>query len=122
MSILALRLKKARIRAGLKQVQVYEKTGINNKTLSGYENGVSEPDAKTLRKLAELYEVSIDWLMDNDEHGFVVPESDFDNFVKLMEEQYNVNLSDDLVLHTSLRQLVEAVARAKSQHTLLLHG
>lgn len=63
MSIMAKRLRDARERKNLKQTQVKALTGINNKTLSGYENGVSEPDLETLNKLAELYEVSVDWLM-----------------------------------------------------------
>lgn len=62
MSYLGERLRKARERKGLKQVQVHEKTGINNKTLSRYESGGSEPDVETLKTLAELYEVSLDWL------------------------------------------------------------
>ena len=38
----ALRL--ARERRGLTQTQVMNLTGINNKTLSGYENNIAEPD------------------------------------------------------------------------------
>lgn len=63
MSILGERLKIARERKKLKQTQVKEKTGINNKTLSGWENGLSEPDSDSLRILANLYEVSTDWLL-----------------------------------------------------------
>lgn len=62
MSTVGERLRRARKNKGLKQTQVKERTGINNKTLSGYENGVSEPDLDTLKILADLYEVSIDWL------------------------------------------------------------
>lgn len=57
------RLRKARDDKGFSQVQVMEHTNINNKTLSGYENGVSEPDLDTLTTLANLYEVSIDDLV-----------------------------------------------------------
>lgn len=65
MSITSERLRLARIKKGLKQTQVKEKTGINNKTLSGYENNIAEPDLKTLKTLAELYEVSVEWLVGN---------------------------------------------------------
>ena len=51
----ALRL--AREKRGLTQKQVMAMTGINNKTLSGYENGVAEPDLTTLRTLLKLYGV-----------------------------------------------------------------
>lgn len=63
MSTLGERLKIARERTGLKQTQVKERTNINNKTLSGYENNVSEPDRTTLITLANLYDVSFEWLM-----------------------------------------------------------
>ena len=47
----------------LSQVKVMELTGINNKTLSGYENGISEPDLRTLVTLARLYDFSLDSLL-----------------------------------------------------------
>ncbi|MDD9147859.1 helix-turn-helix domain-containing protein [Sporolactobacillus sp. CQH2019] len=62
MSVLSDRLKLARESQNLKQTQVKERTGINNKTLSGYENGISVPDPETLTKLADLYDVSTDYL------------------------------------------------------------
>lgn len=63
MSLISERLTWARKKKGLKQTDVQVRTGINNKTLSGYENGVSEPDLNTLKLLSELYEVTIDWLI-----------------------------------------------------------
>lgn len=63
MSTLGERLRLARDKKGLKQTQVKERTNINNKTLSGYENNVSEPDTNTLATLADLYEVSYKWLL-----------------------------------------------------------
>jgi DNA-binding XRE family transcriptional regulator len=41
-------LKEARKSKGLSQVEVMRLTNINNKTLSGYENGISEPDLETI--------------------------------------------------------------------------
>lgn len=63
MSTLGERLRLAREKVGLKQTQVKERSNINNKTLSGYENDVSEPDTNTLVTLAELYGVSFKWLL-----------------------------------------------------------
>jgi transcriptional regulator with XRE-family HTH domain len=60
---LGQRLKFARERKNLMQLEVAKKTGINNKTLSGYEHGRAEPDFDTLLKLAELYEVDIHWII-----------------------------------------------------------
>lgn len=60
------RLRSARENKGFTQVYVKNRTGINNKTISGYENGVSEPDMQTLLILADLYEVTVDWLYGRD--------------------------------------------------------
>lgn len=63
MNTLGERLKIARQKKGLKQTDVMRRVNINNKTLSGYENNVSDPDTNTLTVLAELYEVSYKWLL-----------------------------------------------------------
>ena len=57
------KLKSAREETGKSQTQVSKDTGINNKTLSGYERGVSEPDLATLSLLADYYGVSLDYLL-----------------------------------------------------------
>ena len=64
-NLVGLRLRKAREAKNLTQVQVKALTNINNKTLSGYEKGVCEPDIDTLKTLANLYETSIDYLVGN---------------------------------------------------------
>lgn len=55
-------LKATREDLDLSQIKVMELTGINNKTLSGYENNVAQPDIQTLACLARLYGFSIDAL------------------------------------------------------------
>ena len=61
------RLRQTREHSKLSQIQVKERTGINNKTLSNYENNVSSPDPYTLKTLADLYKVSTDWLISGKE-------------------------------------------------------
>jgi len=60
---ISLRLKKSRELKGLSQREVSKLSGINNKTISGYENNVSEPDLLTISKLASIYGVSVDWII-----------------------------------------------------------
>ncbi|WP_051291306.1 transcriptional repressor LexA [Fictibacillus gelatini] len=62
MSLLGERLKKARENKKLSQMDVSNITNINNKTLSRYEKGGTEPDIKTLKILADLYNVTTDYL------------------------------------------------------------
>lgn len=63
MKILAKRLKEARENAGLKQIDAAKKLGISNGTLSGYERNYRDPDTDILNRMAELYNVSIDYLL-----------------------------------------------------------
>lgn len=60
MKQIGLILKNTREDLDLTQIDVMRHTGINNKTLSGYENGVSEPDLETFAKLMQLYKLSAD--------------------------------------------------------------
>lgn len=57
------RLREARERKGWLQKNAAKKAGISNVTLSQYEKGVRKPDFETLTVLADLYEVSTDWLL-----------------------------------------------------------
>lgn len=63
MKILAKRLRQARDEAGYKQVDAAKKLGISNGTLSGYERSYRDPDTDILNEMAELYGVSVDWLL-----------------------------------------------------------
>lgn len=63
MTTFGKRLKQARNRRNMTQHQVADLLGIDFTTLSKYENDKSQPDHRTLRELASMYEVSIDWLL-----------------------------------------------------------
>lgn len=57
------RLKAARIEAGYTQEQVAAKIGTKQNAISKYETGALEPNLETLAKLAQFYNVSINWLL-----------------------------------------------------------
>lgn len=73
---LVSQLKKGRLNKGLKQSDVFQKTGIKNTTLSNYENGVTEPDMDTFLALCELYELDFVSLME-EAYGIKVPGKNF---------------------------------------------
>ncbi|MBA5715609.1 helix-turn-helix domain-containing protein [Bacillus subtilis] len=61
---LGQRLKEARLKAGYKsQTEAAKKLGITSQVLSNYEGGRRDPDTQTLKALAELYDVSADYLL-----------------------------------------------------------
>ncbi|MFJ7663703.1 helix-turn-helix domain-containing protein [Lysinibacillus sp. NPDC097162] len=59
------RLKKARNDKGLTQIEAAKKLGVTNGALSGYERNYRDPDTNMLKQMAELYEVSLDYLVGN---------------------------------------------------------
>ena len=62
MKILGKRLREARDMSGLNQIEASKKLGISNGTLSGYERDYRDPDTEILLKMADLYDVKMDWL------------------------------------------------------------
>ena len=57
------RLRQLRRSRGYTQVSLQMKTGIEQSLLSKYETGERIPPTETLIKLADLYDVSIDYLL-----------------------------------------------------------
>ncbi len=56
-------LKELRKQKNKTQQDVEKETGINQKNYSRYENGVTEPDIETLKKLADYFGTSIDYIV-----------------------------------------------------------
>ncbi|MBS5281440.1 MAG: helix-turn-helix transcriptional regulator [Butyricicoccus pullicaecorum] len=63
---LGVRLRRLRISQGLKQSSVAKSVGVKNGTISAYENGIRTPSFVILAKLAEVYDVSVDYLVGNE--------------------------------------------------------
>lgn len=86
-------LKSAREDMDLTQIDVMNLTGINNKTLSGYENGIAEPDFKTLATLTKLYKISLDEILSiQTENKYVFTQNETDMlylFRRLPNEKQN---------------------------------
>ena len=57
------RLKELRKSAGLTQISLQMKTGIEQALLSKFENGERTPPTETLMTLADFYNVSMDYIM-----------------------------------------------------------
>lgn len=57
------RIRHLRETMGLRQIDVANATGIDQKTLSNYENEKTNPDSYSLIRLADFFDVSIDYLV-----------------------------------------------------------
>ena len=65
-------LKKLRIEKGLTQKTMCEMLSVSHNCYASYEQGRTEPNVQTLIKLAEIFEVSVDYLIGKtDDVGFM---------------------------------------------------
>ena len=100
METFAYRLAEARKNRGLTQGQVAEKLFITTQSVSSWECGNSIPDTEKLPELAELYEVTVDWLLSGK-----VPSAEI---LKVTS-----NLSDRLFNEVRMATYVSAYCNAK---------
>ena len=80
-------LRKAR---GMTLKEVAERVGVAESTVSQYENGKRDPDFETLLKLAELFDVSVDYLMRGNVYGGELTKDQIQDLISIL----GVNMSD----------------------------
>lgn len=71
MNVLADNLKKLRLEKNLRQYQVADIVGVNPSAISAYENGLRQPSYEVLIRLADLYRVSIDFILGRSDNVFL---------------------------------------------------
>ena len=96
------KLKELRKIHGLTQTELGNKIGTTKSTISMYENGLHEPDLETLRKLADIFNVSVDLLLDRPS------ESESDDEAWLIRER--------LRRDPDYRILFKAASNARPEH------
>lgn len=84
------RLKTLRKEAGLTQVDVAEKLGISQPAYASWERGVKKPTQENLVKIAQVLNVSIDYLVGNSEEK----SDDLDN-IELLFRMNSKGLTDE---------------------------
>ena len=124
MSIVSERLRAARTKKSLSQVDVMRLTKINNKTLSGYENAVSEPDYASLVLLSNIYGVTTDYLLgrvDNPTDELVpITTKPLDQNATYMNDPVTDNIVDNLKLMSredkeTIRRLTQSIVNRKTE-------
>lgn len=103
MKELANRLKLAREMKNVTQIQVYKDIGIHNKTLSGYERGISEPDLNNLKLLSDYYNVSVDYLLGQTTSG--LNPSNLDKSIIKSLSELSIESKNELIQYIQLLQI-----------------
>ncbi len=63
-----MRLKELRMKKGISQLKLALDLGMNQNSISRYENEIREADYKTLIAFADYFNVSIDYLLERTEN------------------------------------------------------
>lgn len=82
------RLKELREDRDLRQVDVALQTGIDQRTLSNYETGKTNPDSFSIIKLAKFYGVSCDYLLGVNDFN-ILGASDISNEIEKIKKRLN---------------------------------
>ena len=59
-----MRLRELRNKSGLTQNEIANKLGVSGQTILNWENGIYEPKINQLIQLADLFDVTIDYLVE----------------------------------------------------------
>ena len=59
-----MRLRELRVKSGLTQNEIAVKLGVSGQTILNWENGIYEPKINQLIQLADLFNVSVDYLLE----------------------------------------------------------
>ena len=81
------RLKKLRKDTGLTQVDVASKLGISQQAYASWERGIKKPTQENLVKIAQILNVSIDYLVGNSDEN--LKEDELDNVELLFRMNSN---------------------------------
>jgi len=84
------RLKKLRKQAGFTQVEVASKLGISQQAYASWERGAKKPTQDNLVKIAQILNVSVDYLVGNSEEK----SDDLDN-IELLFRMNSKGLTDE---------------------------
>lgn len=74
---------------GITPYRVSKETGVTQTTLSDWKTGRATPKTATLQKIADYFNVSLDWLTGN---------SEYRNIDDYSSQEINKNQPDDLII------------------------
>ena len=116
------RLRELRKKNGLTQAALGEQIGVSASAVGMYEQGHREPDNYTLLKICDIFEVSTDYLINedlkcsiffnpDDEHNL----NDLVNmFLKALSKQHNIVYKDQKLEQQDVQRVADAIKLAVS--------
>ena len=99
--MIGTQIKKIRTKNKMNQKSFAEKIGINQSTLSSYENGNAMPSVDVLLQIAKVFNISLDWLCGiSDNYSNITSLRDLEQLFFQMDEfnelRYEIEVNDRL--------------------------
>ena len=104
-------IKKERLKLGLTQSELGDILNVSKQTVSNWENGNRTPDTTTLEKLAQLFHVSVDYILGREKTDMERLEENLARLDPRIQQAYRSLQSmdeEDLAMTLELIKVIEA--------------
>lgn len=100
LELFSKRIKEVRIKLGLTQKEFAEKIGVTAAALSAYEKNLKNPSIMVAKKIANVYELSLDWLVGlSDKES---SEISYNTYTDVIYQLIEISLKTNLVIQVVL--------------------
>ena len=97
--MLGIKIKSYRENKKMTQIEIANILNVSPATISKYESNTLEPSIESLKKLAEIFEISVDELIKTEENTFDISKI---NILDILREQKDMNLKGNLYHNTQI--------------------
>lgn len=108
-------IKKLREEKGMLQKDLAKKLDISSSTVGMYEQGRREPDIETLKKLTEIFNVTMEYLLGLTSHPLGSVDNDFSNKKQKQDEE----LSIKQIVKQTIKELSEEQSKINEEKETL---
>lgn len=116
---LGRKIKQLREREGIQQKDFASKIGVSNVVLSRYESDERKPDYDTLLKIADYFEVSIDFLLDRADRQKTTENINIENLSAYQQEVLDFFMSrEDLFFKDKPENILDALEQFEIYYEL----
>lgn len=105
------RIAELRKQAGLTQSKLSASIGVARSTLAMYETNKSEPDFTTISKLADLFNVSVDYLLGREEKSPAAQDAQPDYIDAFVRDFGDLFADEDFIKYARLYKIMDSAQR-----------
>ncbi len=90
---------------GMTQAELAGKMGVTDKAVSKWERDLSCPDINSLPKLAEIFEISVDELMQIKKEDLIVDEKEIGSIIALVCKAISIGMGVAVIVLSILKKI-----------------